>query len=40
MLALMVTWFDNAVRDTGIIRRNATMYPGFMPVTPLEVLVQ
>lgn len=36
-LVLAATWFDNAARETDIVRRNAIPHPGFVPVSPLKV---
>ncbi|MDD8662772.1 DNA circularization N-terminal domain-containing protein [Escherichia coli] len=39
-LVLAATWFDNAARESDIVRRNAVAHPGFVPVSPLRVPVQ
>ncbi|MBW9428679.1 DNA circularization protein [Enterobacter kobei] len=39
-LVLAATWYDNAARDSDIIRRNAISHPGFVPVEELRVPVQ
>ncbi|HHH3609427.1 TPA: DNA circularization protein [Enterobacter roggenkampii] len=36
-LVLAATWFDNAARESDIVRRNAITHPGFVPVSPLRV---
>ncbi|SAH80129.1 Terminase small subunit [Enterobacter roggenkampii] len=37
---LAATWFDNAARESDIVRRNAVTHPGFVPVSPLRVPVR
>lgn len=39
-LVLAATWFDNASRESDIVRRNAVAHPGFVPVSPLRVPVR
>lgn len=39
-LVLAATWFDNASRESDIVRRNAVAHPGFVPVAPLRVPVR
>lgn len=39
-LVLAATWFDNAARESDIVRRNAVAHPGFVPVSPLRVPVR
>lgn len=39
-LVLAASWFDNAARESDIIRRNAISHPGFVPVVPLRVPVR
>lgn len=39
-LVLAATWYDNAARDSDIIRRNAIAHPGFVPVEELRVPLQ
>ena len=39
-LVLAATWFDNAARESDIVRRNAVAHPGFVPVSPLKVPVR
>lgn len=39
-LVLAASWFDNAARESDIIRRNAISHPGFVPVIPLRVPVR
>ena len=39
-LVLAATWFDNAARESDIVRRNAIVHPGFVPVAPLRVPVR
>lgn len=39
-LVLAATWFDNAARETDIVRRNAIVHPGFVPASPLRVPVR
>ena len=39
-LVLAATWFDNAARESDIVRRNAVAHPGFAPVSPLRVPVR
>lgn len=39
-LVLAATWFDNASRESDIVRRNAVTHPGFVPVSPLRVPVR
>ncbi|QLR42790.1 DNA circularization N-terminal domain-containing protein [Enterobacter sp. RHBSTW-00994] len=39
-LVLAATWFDNAARESDIVRRNAVTHPGFVPVSPLRVPVR
>ncbi|UXY12079.1 DNA circularization N-terminal domain-containing protein [Kosakonia sp. ML.JS2a] len=39
-LVLAATWYDNAARESDIVRRNAVAHPGFVPVTALRVPVQ
>ncbi|MCH7128161.1 DNA circularization protein [Escherichia coli] len=39
-LVLAATWFDNAARESDIIRRNAISHPGFVPVVPLRVPIR
>lgn len=39
-LVLAATWFDNAARESDIVRRNAVAHPGFVPVAPLRVPVR
>lgn len=39
-LVLAAAWFDNAARESDIVRRNAVAHPGFVPVSPLRVPVR
>nr|WP_153879794.1 DNA circularization N-terminal domain-containing protein [Citrobacter freundii] len=39
-LVLAASWFDNASRESDIVRRNAVAHPGFVPVSPLRVPVR
>lgn len=39
-LVLAATWFDNASRESDIVRRNAVAHPGFVPVAPLRIPVR
>ena len=39
-LVLAATWFDDASRESDIVRRNAVAHPGFVPVSPLRVPVR
>lgn len=39
-LVLAATWYDNAARESDIVRRNAIPHPGFVPVTDLKVPVR
>ena len=39
-LVLAAAWFDNASRESDIVRRNAVAHPGFVPVAPLRVPVR
>lgn len=39
-LVLAATWFDNADRESDIVKRNAVAHPGFVPVSPLRVPVR
>lgn len=39
-LVLAATWFDNAGRESDIVKRNAVAHPGFVPVSPLRVPVR
>lgn len=39
-LVLAASWFDNASRESDIVRRNSVAHPGFVPVSPLRVPVR
>lgn len=39
-LVLAASWFDDASRESDIVRRNAVAHPGFVPVSPLRVPVR
>lgn len=39
-MVLAASWFDNASRESDIVRRNAVAHPGFVPVSPLRVPIR